>query len=101
MDGHTDPEGGRWVGVLVLIVVMKHHDQSILTSTGFISLMPPHHSSSSKEIRTGIQIGQNLGIRSKCRGHGGLLLAGLLSWFTQSFFLIEPGPPSQRWHHAQ
>ena len=45
----------------------------------FISLTLSHHSPSLKEARRGTQAGQEPGDRSWCRGHGGVLLTGLLS----------------------
>jgi hypothetical protein len=48
----------KTVLVRVTVAVLKHHDQSNLGRKGFIRLMPPHHSSSSEEVRTGIQAGQ-------------------------------------------
>jgi uncharacterized protein (DUF305 family) len=50
--------------VRVTSAVMKHHDQSNLRRKEFIQLMIPHHSSSSKEVRTGTQAGQEPGGRN-------------------------------------
>jgi hypothetical protein len=45
--------------VRVTIAVMKHREQSYLEKKKeFIWLILPHHSSSSKELRTGTQKGQ-------------------------------------------
>jgi hypothetical protein len=35
---------------------------------------------------------------SWCRGHGGVLLTGLLIMACSVCFLLEPGPPAQGWH---
>jgi hypothetical protein len=40
---------------------MKHHDQSNLRRKGFIQLIFPHQSLSSKDIKTGTQTGQESG----------------------------------------
>ena len=60
------------------IAVRKHHDQSKLWRKGFIFLSFPQHYSSPKEVRTGIQTCQEPDSRNWCRGHGGVLLTGLL-----------------------
>lgn len=54
------------MGVLVrvTIAVFKYHDQSKLGRRGFIQLILPHHSSSSKEVKTGTQSRQEPGDRS-------------------------------------
>ena len=58
---------------------------------GFIWLTLPRCCSQLKEVRTGTQTGQNLGGRSWCRGHGGLLLfTGLLHTACLAHLLIEP-----------
>ena len=41
------------------------------------------------------------GSRSWCRGHGGMLLTGLLPLACSAYFLIEPRLPAQKWHHPQ
>jgi hypothetical protein len=56
---------------------MKHYDHSNLERRGFIWLTLPHHSLSSKDVSTGIKQ-QERGGRSQGRGHGGVLLSGLL-----------------------
>jgi hypothetical protein len=43
---------------------MKYYDQSNLERKGFILLMLPHHISSSKKVRRGIQAKQGLVCRS-------------------------------------
>jgi hypothetical protein len=43
-----------------------------------------------KEVRTGTHTGQELGVRSWCRGHRGMLLTGLLPLACWACFLIEP-----------
>ena len=60
--------------------------------------------SSLKEIRTGTHTGQEAGGRSWCRGHGGVLLTGLLPVACSTCFLIEPRttragmtPPTMGW----
>jgi hypothetical protein len=70
----------------VSIAATKHSDQSNLKRKGFIRLTLPQHCSSSKEVRTGTHPGQDPGGRSWCRGHGGVLLTGLVE-FTRFAFL--------------
>jgi hypothetical protein len=90
------------VFVRITIAVMKHHDQSKL---GLFGLDFQHHSSSLKEIRTGTQTEQKPGGRSWCKGHGGVLLIGLLHRASCSvFFLVElktsspeVAPPTVGW----
>ena len=42
------------------------------------------------------------GSRSWCRGHGGMLLTGLLPLACLAYFLIEPPVlPAQGWHHPE
>ena len=60
-----------------------------LRRKGFIWLTLPHYSLSLKEGRTGTQTGQEPGGRSWCRGHGGVLLTGLLPMAWWACFLIE------------
>jgi hypothetical protein len=57
-----------------------------------------------KEVRTGTHTGQELGGRSWCRGHGRVLLTGLLPLACSACFLIEPrttspglAPPTMGW----
>jgi len=64
----------------------------------------PHCCSSPKEVRAGTHSGQELGSRSWCRGHGGMLLTGLLPLACSAYFLIEPrttspgmAPPTMGW----
>jgi hypothetical protein len=52
--------------------------------------MIPHHSSSSKEVRTGTQAGQEPGGRSRGWDHGGMLLTALFIMVTSTCFLIGP-----------
>lgn len=61
-----------------------HHDY------GYYRVLPHmlHYSSLSKEVRTGSQAGLEAEGRSYCRGHGGVLLTGLLlmvSWTSLGF----------------
>ena len=56
---------------------------------GFIWFILPCNCSSSKEGRGGTQTGQKPGGRSWCRGHGGVLLTGLLLMACSAFLLIE------------
>jgi hypothetical protein len=74
--------------------------RSKLGRKGFIRLTRPHCCSSPKEVRTGTQAGQEAG-RSWCRGHGGMLLTGLLPLACSACSIIEPRLPAQRWHHPQ
>lgn len=79
--------------VRVSIAVMKHHDHSYsyVGRKGFIWLILPRQSMSSKNIRTETQAGQESRSRNRCRGHGGMLLMGLIVMTCSAFFLIEPG----------
>ena len=56
---------------------------------GFVWLTLSHSSSSFKEVGEGTQIWQEPGGRHWCRGHGGMLLTGLLSMACSACFLIE------------
>jgi hypothetical protein len=56
---------------------------------GFIPLTLPHCYSSLKEARTETQTGQEPGGRIRCRGHGGVLLTGLLLMACSACLLIE------------
>lgn len=49
----------------VSIAVMKHHEKSNVGRKGLIQLTLSHHSSASKEVRTGTKAGQELGDRSQ------------------------------------
>ena len=75
-----------------------------LRGKGFICFILPHHSPSSKEVMTGTQAGQEPELRNRWRGHGGLLLTGLLIKACSICFLREsrttsPGmaPPTMHW----
>jgi hypothetical protein len=56
----------------------------------FIHLTFTHCCSSSNEVRTGIHTGQEPGGRNWCRGHGGMLLTGLLPLACSACSFIEP-----------
>ena len=60
-----------------------------LGSKGFIWLIRSHCCSSSKEVRAGIQTEKGPWGRRQCRGHGGVLLIGLLILACSGCFLIE------------
>jgi hypothetical protein len=60
----------------------------------FIRLTLPHCCSSPKEVRTGTQTGLDPRDRSWSRGHGGILLSGLLSIACSVYFLIESKTPA-------
>jgi hypothetical protein len=49
--------------IMVTVAAVKHHDQSKLRRKGFIWLTLPYYCSSSKEVRTRTQIGQEPGVR--------------------------------------
>jgi hypothetical protein len=85
-----------FVLVRVTIAVRKHHEhQSNLGRNGFIQLMRLHHSSSSKEVRTGAQAGQESG------GRGGKLLTGSLPRLAQTAYRTQDhqlqGGPTPQW----
>ena len=70
----------------------------------FIWLTLQHCCSSLKEVRTETQAGQDLGGRSKCKGHGRELLTGLLLMACSAHLLIESrtsstgmAPPNVGW----
>jgi len=60
-----------------------------LERKGFIQLTLPHCCSSPKEVRTGTHTRQELRGWSWCRGHGGVLLTGLIPLAWSACFLIE------------
>jgi hypothetical protein len=69
-----------------------------------IQLTIPDHTPSLEKVRMGTQAGQEPGGRSWCRGHGGVLLTGLLYMACSACFLIEPKttspvmtPPTMGW----
>ena len=64
--------------------------KSKLGRKGFIWLALPDHSPSLEEVRTGTQAELESGGRSWCRGHGGVLLTGLLPMACSACFLVEP-----------
>lgn len=78
-----------WVLVTVTIAAARHHGQSELSREGFVRLTFPYHRSPWNKVRTGAPTGQEPEGRSCCRGHGGVLLIGLLSVASLSCFLIE------------
>jgi len=84
--------------------VMKHHDQKQFGKKGFLCLILPYHCSSSKEVRTGTQTGQEPEGRGWGRGHGGMLFTSLLLMDCSAWFLIDPrttspgtAPPRVGW----
>ena len=90
---------GAWdiltpVFIWVSVAVMKHHEQSNLGRKGFLWLALPQHCSSSKEVKTGTQVGQEPGGRSSCRGNEGVLLTGLFPVAYSACVLIAPRPIS-------
>lgn len=56
---------------------------------------------SSNEARAEIQAGQKTRGMNWYRGHGGILLTGLLSTVYSDCFLMYPEPPAQKWHQPQ
>ena len=91
-----------WTIVLVRVSIPAQTSwpRSKLGRKGFIQLILPHCCSSPKEVRTGTQSSRS-GSRSWCRGHGRMLLTGLLPLACSACSLIEPRLPAQRWHHPQ
>jgi hypothetical protein len=57
---------------------------------GLFGLYFHNWSPSLKEVRTGTQTGQNLGGRSWCRGHGRVLLTGLLTLLSYRTQDLQP-----------
>ena len=70
--------------VMVTMAVMKLYNQKQL---GEERVTLPHHCSSLKEIKTGIQTEQEPGGRSWCRGRGGVLLLACSPGLAQPAFL--------------
>jgi hypothetical protein len=88
----------------VCIPAQTSWPRSKLGRKGFIQLTLPHCSSSRKEVRTETYTGQELGSRSWCRSHGGVVLTGLLPLPCSAYFLLEPrttspemAPPTMGW----
>jgi hypothetical protein len=80
---------------------MKHHDKIKLGRKRFIQLTLPYQGSSSKEVRTGIQTGQEPDAEAM---EEGMLLTGSLPIAFSVCFLIEPrttspgmAPPTISW----
>ena len=80
-----------------LFAMVKHHDQSNLGRKGLF-----HHIAHHPE-----KTEQDPGGRSWCRGHGGVLLIGLLPMACSACFVIEPrttspgmAPPTVVWVSA-
>jgi hypothetical protein len=72
----------------VIIAVMKHHDQS--NGFGEEWVYPvyfPHHSSSSKEIRTEFKQGRNPEAGADTEAMEGYCLLACSHWLAQSAFL--------------
>jgi hypothetical protein len=71
----------------VTAAVVKHY---MTEETGrgkmFIWFTLPQHCSSLKEVRTGIQTGQETGGRSWYRGHRGILLFSLLIMTCSAYY---------------
>jgi hypothetical protein len=96
VEGSSKPEGLIDVLFRIAVAVMKHHDQRNLGRKGFTWLALPHHCSSSMEVRTGTQTGQEPGVKSWCRSHEGLLLPTLFTMACSVCSLIEPKTTSPR-----
>lgn len=84
------------VFVNVIIAVLKCHDQSSLKKKWFILILLPYTCSSSKDVKTGSEIGYEPGGRNQRRCHGGVLLIELLTMAYSVTFLqysgkISPG----------
>jgi hypothetical protein len=89
-------EGGKASGFLlrtapvlvrVSIPAQTSWPRSKFGRKGLIQLTLPHCCSSPKEVRAGTQAGQGAGADG--RGHGGMLLTGLLPLACSACFLIE------------
>ena len=61
----------------------------------YLAYISTHCCSLLKEIRTRTHTGQDSGSRRWCRGHGRLLLSGLLHMACSACFLIEPNDTTQ------
>ena len=85
--------------VRLSILAQTSCPRSKLGRKSFIQLTCLHCCSSPKEVRTGTQAGREAG--SWCRGHGGMLLIGLLPLACSAYFLIEPKTTAQGWLHPQ
>jgi hypothetical protein len=88
------------INLLLTIAVIKHHDQSKMggkahTATALVITEGSRDRNLKRQESEG---------RSWCRGHGGVLLAGLLPMACSACFLIEPrtislgvAPPMMGW----
>jgi hypothetical protein len=72
------------VGVLV-IAAIKHREESSSRKKGLISIVFPH------QFITEKRSGQEPRSRSWCRGHGGVVLTGLVLMACSACFIIAPG----------
>jgi hypothetical protein len=61
--------------------------KNILGRKGFVWLPLPHHCSSSKEVRTGTQVGQELETGADAEAMEGYYLLACFSWLAQPAFL--------------
>jgi hypothetical protein len=66
---------------------IKHFNQSDLEKKGFIQLVLPHHSSSSKDIRMGTQPRQEPKAEADAEAMEGCCLLALSPWLAQPAFL--------------
>ena len=83
-------------GVLVRVSIPAQTSwpRNKLGKKGFIHLTLPHCCSSPREVRTGIQVGQDAGADAEAMEGYSLLACSACS-------LTEPRLPAQRWHHPQ
>jgi hypothetical protein len=79
--------------------VTKHYDQTTQGETGFSSSFTSRSQSTIKGSRGKSSSRTGTWSRSRCRGHGGGLLSGLLPTACSACFLIAPRTTSQGWHH--
>lgn len=63
--------------------------KSAWSEKGLFDFILPDHSQSLSRVRTCTQAGLERGGRSLCRGHGGMLITGLLLLTSLACFLIE------------
>lgn len=75
---------------LIPVALTKATAQRGLEREGSIWLISPDHCPARREIRAGTQAGQEPGGSNRCRGHGGVLLTGLLPMAYSACSRIHP-----------
>ena len=97
----------RWASRHIVLVrssmaVMKHHDPK--ASEGGKGLFSLHFHSTFhhwRKLGQDLKTGKDPEGKSRCRGHGGMLLTDLLPMACSACSLTEPRATSPQWHHPQ